>query len=63
MDIKCTFEKPPLSIEEQLDLLTSRGLIIKDRKLASHYLQFISYYRFSGYASQPTQMAVSNQYT
>ena len=52
MDIKCTFEKPPLSIEEQLDLLISRGLIIKDRNIASQYLQFISYYRFSGYASQ-----------
>ena len=52
MDRKFTFEKPALSIEEQLDLLTSRGLIIKDRKLASQYLQFISYYRLSGYASQ-----------
>jgi hypothetical protein len=45
-----TFEKPPLSIEAQLERLSSRGLIIQDQRAARHYLTFISYYRFSGYA-------------
>lgn len=44
-----TFQKPPLSIDQQLDLLSSRGLIINDRQTAQHYLKFVSYYRFCGY--------------
>lgn len=43
------FEKPPLSIQQQLELLRSRGLIISDSKNAEHYLMFINYYRFCGY--------------
>jgi abortive infection bacteriophage resistance protein len=49
MNSSNTFEKPPLSIKEQLKLLSSRGLIIKDKQAAQHYLKFISYYRFCGY--------------
>ena len=45
------FEKQPLSIKKQLELLSSRGLIIKNYNAAYHHLQFISYYRFCGYAS------------
>jgi len=45
-----TFEKPALSIQDQLSLLRSRGLIIEDKVSAQHYLEFISYYRFCGYA-------------
>lgn len=45
-----TFEKPPLSIEAQLARLSSRGVIIQDQKAAQHYLTYISYYRFCGYA-------------
>jgi abortive infection bacteriophage resistance protein len=41
-----TFKKPPLSIEQQLNLLSSRGLIISDKESAAHHLEFISYYRF-----------------
>lgn len=44
------FQKPPLTIEAQLKLLSSRGMVIQDIELARHYLKFISYYRFCGYA-------------
>ncbi len=43
------YAKPPLTIEQQVDLLASRGLIIADRNFAHHHLQFINYYRLSGY--------------
>jgi abortive infection bacteriophage resistance protein len=46
---KIPFIKPPLSIEEQINLLKSRGLIIRDFDLARHSLTHISYYRLSGY--------------
>ena len=45
-----TFEKPPLSIDAQLERLSSRGIDIQDREAARHYLTYISYYRFCGYA-------------
>lgn len=45
-----TFEKPPLSIDAQIERLISRGIIIQDKDTARHYLSFISYYRFCGYA-------------
>jgi len=44
-----TYEKPPLSIEEQLELLERRGMVIRDCARAKHYLSFISYYRLAGY--------------
>ena len=37
------------SIEEQIDLLKSRGLIIEDEKAAAEVLERINYYRLSGY--------------
>ncbi len=36
-----TFEKPPISINAQIELLKSRDLIIQDIKMAQHYLTFI----------------------
>lgn len=45
-----TFEKPPLSIDAQIERLASRGIVIQDKDTARHYLSFISYYRFCGYA-------------
>lgn len=44
------FEKPPLSIDDQIERLSSRGVIIQDKDTARHYLSYISYYRFCGYA-------------
>lgn len=46
---KQTYCKPALTLDEQIDLLTSRGLIIPDRDKARHYLRYIGYYRLSGY--------------
>jgi abortive infection bacteriophage resistance protein len=43
------FSKPALSVDRQISLLTSRGLIIEDEAKAKHYLSFIGYYRLSGY--------------
>jgi abortive infection bacteriophage resistance protein len=44
-----TYCKPALSLDQQIDLLISRGLSIPDRDKACHYLQFIGYFRLSGY--------------
>ena len=43
------YEKPPLTIDKQLDKLTNRGLIIKNRKKAYQSLSEINYYRLSAY--------------
>jgi abortive infection bacteriophage resistance protein len=43
------YSKPPLSYEQQIDLLESRGLIIKDREKARNILRRINYYRLSAY--------------
>jgi abortive infection bacteriophage resistance protein len=43
------YNKPALTIDQQIDLLESRNLNIPDKEKARHYLQFISYYRLSGY--------------
>lgn len=43
------YEKPALSIDEQLNLLVSRGLRVRDRERARHYLAHLSYYRLRGY--------------
>lgn len=44
------FDKPALSIPDQLAKLQSRGLRITDPAVAAHYLQYIGYYRLSAYA-------------
>lgn len=41
--------KPPLTYEEQVKLLKSRGMIIPDEKRAERLLANISYYRLSAY--------------
>lgn len=41
--------KPAYTIEEQLDLLKNRGMIIRNEENASHFLKNISYYRLKGY--------------
>ncbi|MGL5922469.1 Abi family protein [Chroococcidiopsis sp.] len=43
------FSKPALKLDEQLNLLTSRGLNIGNKEEAKHYLEFIGYYRLSAY--------------
>lgn len=44
------YSKPPLTYQEQLALLSSRGLVIQHSERAIHYLTNISYYRLSAYA-------------
>ena len=44
------FNKPPLTLGQQLAKWQSRGLVVNDTAKALHYLKFIGYYRFSGYA-------------
>jgi len=41
---KQTYCKPALSLDDQIDLLISRGLGIPDRDKARHYLRYIGYY-------------------
>lgn len=43
------YSKPPLSYEQQISLLKSRGLIIQSKEKARHILRRISYYRLSAY--------------
>jgi len=44
------FDKPPLTVSSQVNLLKSRGLIVKDIEIAEQFLLHCNYYRFSGYA-------------
>ena len=44
-----TYNKPPLTYTEQVELMKSRGLIIPDEKRAERHLANISYYRLSAY--------------
>lgn len=42
--------KPPLTIDEQISLLESRGLIISNPQLAAQVLEQVNYYRLSAYS-------------
>lgn len=43
------FNKNALTIQQQIEQLIERGLIIKEEDQAIHYLSHISYYRLAGY--------------
>jgi abortive infection bacteriophage resistance protein len=43
------YSKTSTTIQQQIDLLQQRGLIIKDTAQAEHFLSNISYYRLAGY--------------
>lgn len=43
------YDKPPLSFDQQIDLLLSRGMAIPDRSRALRYLTHINYYRLRAY--------------
>jgi abortive infection bacteriophage resistance protein len=43
------YTKPALTLEQQLDLLERRGLVIGNRAMAQNALERISYYRLSAY--------------
>lgn len=44
------YNSPPTTIDQQLKLLESRGMIISDKTFATDFLNKVSYYRFVGYA-------------
>jgi abortive infection bacteriophage resistance protein len=44
------YSKTPLSIEQQIEKLKQRGLVIKDENSAANYLSNISYYRLRAFA-------------
>lgn len=43
------FNKPPLTLEQQLDQLSQRGLVCTDSAAALHYLGQLNYYRLGAY--------------
>ena len=43
------YEKPPLSADDHINLLSNRGLSIPDIDKAKRYLANIGYYRLTGY--------------
>lgn len=43
------FDKPSLTTDQQIDLLVGRGLNISDLQQTKKYIDFIGYYRLSGY--------------
>jgi abortive infection bacteriophage resistance protein len=43
------YNKPHLAISEQVRLLASRGMVLRDPALAAHWLGVVGYYRLSGY--------------
>ncbi|WP_207924615.1 hypothetical protein [Pedobacter changchengzhani] len=43
------YNKKPLSFDDQIAKLKSRGLLIEDNSKALSYLHEISYYRLSAY--------------
>jgi abortive infection bacteriophage resistance protein len=46
---KQPYTKPALTIDQQIDQLQKRGMVICDTKLAGHYLSQINYYRLTAY--------------
>ena len=44
-----SYDKEWTSIEQQIDQLESRGLLITDRTSFAHSLEAIGYYRLTGY--------------
>ena len=42
-------QKPWISLGQQLELLTDRGMTIDEPEIARSYLEKLGYYRLSGY--------------
>ena len=49
MSGKESYNKKALSVQEQIELLESRGVIIDDYEKAESFFTFVNYYRFSAY--------------
>lgn len=46
---KVPYPKPAKTVEEHVDLLKARGLVIPDEVRAKRYLRFVGYYRLAAY--------------
>lgn len=57
--MKSHYDKQPISVGEQINLLESKGMEFYDRAFATRILSIIGYYRFSGYA-YPFRNVVDN---
>ena len=57
------FIKPALSLEQQLDLLIDRGLIVNDINRTKRYLEHIGYYRLSAYMIPYYENKVTHHFT
>jgi len=55
------YNKPPLTIAQQIQILKDRGLIIEDEERASRYLSFISLYRLRAYTYSYQDNSKPNQ--
>lgn len=53
------YNKPPLSVSDQAQLLLDRGLVCDDRQRLEHYLSNIGYYRLSAYLLPFEQASVN----
>lgn len=47
---KIEYTHPSLSVQEQIDLLLAKGLIIADKTTAEDFLSHVSYFRFKNYS-------------
>ena len=56
------FNKPPLSVSDQINLLRQRGLQVSDISKATHYLSTIGYYRLKLY-TYPFQDRIYSTFT
>jgi hypothetical protein len=48
-NIPSSFQKPPKTLQEQVQILMDRGVVVGDVSLACAELGRINYYRFCGY--------------
>ncbi|MFN3581609.1 MAG: Abi family protein, partial [Pseudomonas sp.] len=46
---KTPYIKPALTLDQQVQQLRARGMVIADELLAKHYLGYINYYRLGAY--------------
>lgn len=46
---KTPYTKPALTLDQQVQQLRARGMVIADESLAKHYLGYINYYRLAAY--------------
>lgn len=56
------YQKPPLEVREQIELLRKRGMVVENPALAQEALSRISYYRLSAYWYPMRESEASDQF-